>query len=255
MAIFVQETGSSDGSTILFLHGLITSGWMWQQQAQSLEGFHCLIPDLPGHGHSRHIPWISIEDTAQQVANLIAERHARVHLVGLSLGSLIAIQVMHLIPERVGRVIVSGTNLLPLPLRMQVMTVVMLPFLKTEFFIQRASRGLRLPPVATDLYRQSMRAISSGTILKITQQATTFRLPASLRFAQIPVLVVAGEQENPLIHQTTQILLTILPCAQGYLAPMGRHGWVGETPDLFAQMAQAWFTESPLPPRLIPVEK
>ena len=65
----VLETGTSGAPAVVFLHGLITCGWTWQQQAHLLNQYHCLIPDPPSHGHSQHLLWVSIEDTAQQVAH------------------------------------------------------------------------------------------------------------------------------------------------------------------------------------------
>jgi pimeloyl-ACP methyl ester carboxylesterase len=107
---------------------------------------------------------------------------------------------------------------------MQVGNLILLPFLKTARFIHIASRDLLLTPEASDLYRQSVRAISLRTVLKVTQQAAAFQLPDQLRSSDIPVLVVAGEMEHRLIHQSMQLLLAFLPRAQGYLVPGGRHG-------------------------------
>jgi pimeloyl-ACP methyl ester carboxylesterase len=41
-----------DGETVMLLHGLGDHSLVWQSLAQSLAGYHCLAPDLPGHGDS-----------------------------------------------------------------------------------------------------------------------------------------------------------------------------------------------------------
>lgn len=255
MPLYVQETGNVHASSIVFLHGMLTGGWIWQQQIQGLREFHCLVPDLPEHGHSQHVAWRSIEDSACQVADLIQQRAStgRVHLVGLSLGSLVALQVLHTNPELVERVVLSGTNVLPMTTGMRITNLILLPFIKTAYFTRLASSSLRLSPEASTLYCESVRHISYPTIWRITRQAASFRVRSCSKLATAPVLVVAGQMEHSLVLQSMKLLLTVLPNSCGYLAPAGRHGWVGESPDLFNQMLHAWFGGVQLPPELIPV--
>lgn len=255
MSLYVQETGENRFPSIVFLHGMITGGWMWQPQVQKLPDFHCLVPDLPEHGGSRNIPWETIDDTARQVTDLIRQRAptSRAHLVGLSLGSLVALQVMRIDPGLVGRVILSGTNILPLTLRMRFTNLVFLPFIKSSLFMRLASTSLRLPPEAAVLYGECLRRMPYRTLWRITQQSANYRITGSAKFSDIPALIVAGQMEHALIIQSMKQLLAALPDSLGYLAPSGRHGWVGEAPDLFNRMLRAWFCESHLPLELIPV--
>src|SRR5215217_9573291 len=77
------------------------SGGMWDQHMGRLAGYHCLAPDLPGHGRSNHLPWSSLEDTTQQVVGLIEGRipARRAHVVGLSLGGVVAHTLLAQRPE------------------------------------------------------------------------------------------------------------------------------------------------------------
>jgi pimeloyl-ACP methyl ester carboxylesterase len=256
MSLYVQETGENRFPTIVFLHGMITGGWMWQQQTQRLQDFHCLVPDLPEHGRSHHIPWKSIEDTTRQVADLIYQRapSGRANLVGLSLGSVIALQVMQTNPELVGRVILSGTNVLTLPPRMRFTNLIFLPFIKTGHFMRLACSSLRLSPEAAALYSESLRRISYLTLRRITQQSANFRVNGHSKFSNAAALIVAGQEEHTLVLRSMKLLLAVLPHSCGYLVPGGRHGWVGEAPDVFAQMLGAWFSHGQMPPELMPVE-
>ena len=90
--LYVHESGTPGSAAIVFLHGDAATGGMWEQHIERLAGYHCLAPDLPGHGRSNHLPWISLDDTAQQVAGLIHDRipARRAHLVALSLGGAVA---------------------------------------------------------------------------------------------------------------------------------------------------------------------
>src|SRR5215218_10554146 len=53
-----REAGAAGGPTIVFLHASGTTGAMWDDEmARLADRFHCLAPDLPGHGDSGEHPW------------------------------------------------------------------------------------------------------------------------------------------------------------------------------------------------------
>ena len=112
MALYIREAGPADAPCIVFLHGLWLSSLMWQPQIERLSNeYHCLAPDLPEHGKSTDIGILTLENTSRIVANLIREHtpHGRAHVVGLSLGGAIAIQLLRDVPEVVDHMMVSGT--------------------------------------------------------------------------------------------------------------------------------------------------
>jgi hypothetical protein len=111
-----------------------------------------------------------------------------------------------------------------------------LPFIKTGLFMRLASASLRLSPEAAGLYGESLRQMPYQTFWRIAQQSANNRIPGSVKSSDTPALIVAGQMEHALIIQPMKRLLAALPDSRGYLAPSGRHGWVGEAPDLFTRM-------------------
>jgi len=111
--LYVHESGTPGSAAIVFLHGDAATGGMWDQHIERLVGYHCLAPDLPGHGRSNYLPWTSLDDTAQQVAALIQDRipARRAHLVGLSLGGAVAHTLLAHRPELLDRVVIDGCGL------------------------------------------------------------------------------------------------------------------------------------------------
>ena len=80
---------------ILFVHGagLDKSSWQLQTRYFSHHGFSVLAVDLPGHGGSAGTPLSSVEGYAGWVANLVeGAGYGRAHLVGHSMGGLIALE-------------------------------------------------------------------------------------------------------------------------------------------------------------------
>jgi pimeloyl-ACP methyl ester carboxylesterase len=112
-------TGADTRPTIVFLHGTVLTGAAWSAQIAALESdFHCLAPDLPGHGTAAGEPF-TLDAAAEGVADLI-EREAhggRAILVGLSLGGYVAMTVAAGWPERVAGLAVSGATADPVGLQ------------------------------------------------------------------------------------------------------------------------------------------
>lgn len=105
--------------TIIFLHGTVLSGAAWSAQMAALDdAFHCLAPDLPGHGTQPDVPF-TVDGAADQVVALIdREAHdGRAILVGLSLGGYVAMTVAARSPERVAGLAIAGATADPVGLQ------------------------------------------------------------------------------------------------------------------------------------------
>lgn len=80
---------------IMFLHGAALDRTSWQLQTRyfSHSGYSVMAVDLPGHGRSNEPPRSSIESYAEWVSRLVvAAGFEQAHLVGHSMGGLIALE-------------------------------------------------------------------------------------------------------------------------------------------------------------------
>src|SRR5688572_9927204 len=113
--LYVHESGLVGAPAVVFLHGAGVSGRMWASHVARLMDYHCLAPDLPGHGRSNRIPWRSEADTAEQVVELIETRipARKTHLVGLSLGGSLVHTLLARRPDLLDRVVIDGSGGLP----------------------------------------------------------------------------------------------------------------------------------------------
>jgi pimeloyl-ACP methyl ester carboxylesterase len=111
-----QNAGPRDQrATIVFLHGTRLTGASWVPQLADLgEEFHCLAPDLPGHGQAASEAF-TLASAAERVADLIASQAhgGRAILVGLSLGGYVAMDVAARWPDRVRGLVISGATAEP----------------------------------------------------------------------------------------------------------------------------------------------
>jgi pimeloyl-ACP methyl ester carboxylesterase len=108
--IFFVSSNAARPVTIVLLHGALSNHQEWDAVAPCLADFHLLMPDLPMHSLSKEVGPFSISLAADKTASLI-EKHAhegRAHLVGLSLGGYVAMEVIRRHPGLVASAFVSG---------------------------------------------------------------------------------------------------------------------------------------------------
>ena len=106
-----QDWGNSDASPLLFIHGLTQQSHTFDVVAQRLrKKYHCLSIDLRGRGDSE---WASKEtynviSYAEDVCQFLdALNIKKTHLVGTSLGGLIAMTLGTMQPERILSVVIN----------------------------------------------------------------------------------------------------------------------------------------------------
>lgn len=253
--MYLSEHGTQEASAIIFLHGNAVGGWMWQPYLSELSNYHCLLLDLPGHGKSNDLEWLSLEETANQVTKLIQERtpQKRAHLVGASLGGSVAFQLLDMCPEVVDHVLITGTSLFPMPglALFKVMIRLMAPLIKSDLFLRAALKALNYSGEGSEQFCQALHDISRQTFVKAWSQALDLRYSPSLQKVKNPILLIAGEKEQRFIHQSNFYLAGRLPNAKARIAPKMGHGWMGESPILFRRVLKAWLTDTALPEDLL----
>jgi pimeloyl-ACP methyl ester carboxylesterase len=96
---------------VLFLHGAANDHSVWALQSRwfAHHGYNALAVDLPGHGRSGGPALASIEQLADWTIRLIdAIGLDTVHLVGHSMGSLVALETAARPPRQLGKLALLG---------------------------------------------------------------------------------------------------------------------------------------------------
>jgi pimeloyl-ACP methyl ester carboxylesterase len=254
VSLFAETVGDSRAPAIVFLHGVGAAGWMWWRQVPAFADYHCLNVDLPGHGRSRDVPWISVADTAQRVAALVRERTAtgRAHVVGLSLGGHVALGLLADHGEVVDRTVISGVTAEPWPRRWLVAPQAWLTtiLLRNRRLVDAQARSLGLPPEVREAFAENVRAMRAPTYRQIAREVAGYSAPRSFGSGETPTLVLAGSTESDVIRRAVDILPAAMPVATGRIVPGVGHGWNVEAPDLFNVTMRAWIEDAPLPAEL-----
>jgi pimeloyl-ACP methyl ester carboxylesterase len=251
--MYVRESGAVGSTPIVFLHGVGGSGGMWARHMAELAGSHCLAPDLRGFGRSNRLAWVSLNDTAERVAELIEGLPSRrAHVVGLSLGGSVAHTLLARRPELLDRVVIDGCGVLPWwgtrLIRLGVAAVS--PFLHTRAVVGAIGRAWEMDEQA----RANLRAASPRSFRRAFADANDIRISRAEIAAPCPTLLLAGERETkPPVRSSNAALAALMPGAEARFAPGQGHGWLGRQPELHVRTVAAWLNDEELPPEL-PVE-
>jgi pimeloyl-ACP methyl ester carboxylesterase len=111
---FESHVSESASEWVLFVHGAGGSTRTWRKQVASFqEHFNLLLVDLPGHAHSqeatRNQPNYNFEWIGNKIWEVVDSlRIERVHIVAVSLGSIVAMQMHHSRPHAVKSMVFAG---------------------------------------------------------------------------------------------------------------------------------------------------
>lgn len=230
---------------------------MWERQTAALSDYHCLNVDLPGHGKSNQVEWVSLADTAGKIAAIIGARatNGRAHIVGLSLGGYIALALLEKHANLADRVVISGVTTAPMPNRslLPIQLGLFSILMQRRWFANMQARTLGLSERDQHSFTENLLAMSMPAYRKIYEEAAEFQFPSSLRQVTTPILVLGGSKETQIITQAVGEIARLMPNAQGRIVPNVGHGWNIETPALFSATVRAWISGSTLPDALLGV--
>jgi pimeloyl-ACP methyl ester carboxylesterase len=238
--------GRRDGPPVLLIQGLGTDsrGWALQRMAFGRH-FRCFAPDNRGVGHTRQPPRpYSLDQMASDaLAVLDAEGVSSAHVVGASMGGVIAqiIGVMH--PERTRSLVLACTSCRHHPWRRELLRE------WAETVQERGAAGLgddglqwlvgprlrrRFGLWLNILARILLHADPDGFAAQVQ---AILDAPDELRFElrrlRVPVLVITGSQDALTPMGDAEELAEMIPLAQLVELRGAGHGLMVESPNAF----------------------
>jgi pimeloyl-ACP methyl ester carboxylesterase len=247
------ESGTPQAKPLVLLHGAGLSARQWAPQLDALTEFHCLAPDLPGNGRSPGP--IDLDATVAAIADALRDRlpSGKAFLVGNSFGGTVALTLLRRFPERVERVLVSGTSFTLGPRMAWLMerSGALYRYCNPDWLIASGLKQFRIPPAFHEAFREDMRRVMNPEANQ--QLVTALRQFEPPRETQVPVLVAVGSAETLPAKHSARDLVRAIPGARGVTVPGVGHVWNLEAPDRFNALVRAWAHDLPLPEGLIPL--
>ncbi|MDY7229352.1 alpha/beta fold hydrolase [Hyalangium rubrum] len=254
LSLHFEEAG--EGTPVLLLHGLGSSGRDWEFVAPRLAAHHrVIVPDTRGHGRSdKPAGAYGVPLFARDIAALCDRLGlARVHVVGLSMGGMIGFQLSVDRPELVRSLVIvnSGPEVVARTLRMKLSFATRLALLKLlgpKSLAKVLAPKLFPKPEQEELRRRVVEGIGANdpdAYLRATRGLVGWSVRERLKDVSCPVLVLSSERDyTPLATKKAYVALMRDARLQelkdsGHAAPLDQPEQVAEAAKGFLRELEA----------------
>ncbi|KAK5122251.1 hypothetical protein LTR85_004161 [Meristemomyces frigidus] len=249
------ELNTDGKATILFIHGAFSNRTEWDLVTPHLPEYHILLPDLPGHGEAQSIRPFSKRLAAKLLARLVrshAKNGGKAHVVGLSLGAYVALELASEYPDVVNELFISGIKVLP-----QMSSFAPRGLWLEQYFENALPRSfVRWLMDGADIRPSDPSRITVG-LCKEVLDTITFADTGGVWPSPWPartLIVAAGKAGIVPSSDHPQDAVKLREIGRqmnggtvAYTHPEMRHPWNRQDPKLFAQTARAWFERQHIP--------
>lgn len=238
--------GDNDKEMIIFIHGIGASSWMWWQQIDAFNDYQICLVDLPGHGKNVDIPWIDLATTTQIIAEeVIGDQSA--HIVGVSLGGHVALEIAKHYPQKVKSTFISGITVKPMPFKflMPIQSRLIQRSLRNNDYLYRlAKENYHLPENKTKEFIRNYQLLTRKNYEAIGYEIMDFRLDESYAAIKRPIMFVAGGQESRGILQSLKVAPQMIQGAITAEIPGAQHIWPVQMPSEFNHILNEWVSKN-----------
>ena len=239
-----REAGA--GAPVVFLHGLGMTRTGWDAQLEALaDDYRCVAWDMPGYGVSEPLAEFSLAAAADSAAMLIDRLGGSAHVVGLSMGGMIALQLALRHPECVRSLSLVDTSpafgldgtdpaawraarLAPLEAGAQI-----------SEFAEPVLRGVMGPnpdPAAVDAAVASMLRVPISGLMQTIAALPDHDVRDRLSTINAPTLVVVGELDEETPPAYSEALVAGIPGARLEVIPGVGHLTPFEAPAALSRL-------------------
>ena len=247
-----------NGAPLLLIHGLGYARWGWEPVLPELaEQFDVILFDNRGIGESDAPPgpYTVAEMAADAVQVLDEAGVARAHVVGTSLGGMIAQELALAHPERVDRLVLActtpgGQKAHPMPqvtVALMAEAATLEPAVALRRFVENA-----LAPATVEAHPEIVEQIMAHRLATAQQPAAwaaqasagaTFDAYDRLGALAAPTLVQHGDEDVVVDPRNADLLVELLPDARLERVP-GGHLFFWEAPEQFVASVAAFLEAS-----------
>ncbi|TDC25904.1 alpha/beta fold hydrolase [Streptomyces sp. 8K308] len=235
--------------TVVLLHGVGLDHTMWEPTAELLaDRFTVLTPDLPGHGTRPPVrDGVTLSDLADGV---VAGIPAGSHLVGFSLGALVAQHVALRHPESVAT-LTSVSSVCDRTAEERASVLGRLRTAEADFMASAAASlkrwydGTDVHPDQVARTEATLLSNDVGSFLNCYRVFATAdaQLAPDLAAIAVRALAVTGENDPGSTPEMTHRLAAALPDCRAEIIPRARHMLPVERPEAFVNCLTTFIGE------------
>lgn len=252
MELHYEEYGNANAPLMLFLHGGGVSGWMWDKQIDYFSYYHCIVPDLPGHGKTPLVSSFTIKQSAEQLIELleVTAKDKEIIVIGFSLGAQIAIQMISMRPNLIDFAIINSALVRPMPFARKMMNPLVgltFPLIKNKSFSKLQAKTLYIEKDNFEKYYEECRHMRLDTLTQVLEQNMAFTIPSCFHETKTQILVTVGEKERAVMKKSAKDLVNANPQCTGIILPRTGHGVSLARPHFFHHSVDAWLKNGHIP--------
>ncbi len=261
---YINKGGDPSSETIIFLHGSgpgVSAQSNWREILPHFQGkFHVVAPDIFGFGNTDHpetypkngAEWMNIR--VKQVLELMdALEIGKAHLVGNSLGGVIALHLLMYAPERFNRVVLMGAGgglTEPTPELAKLANFhkdpdpVAFKNLLSWFLFDKSILANELEKIVSErlelFLRPDVRKSYEENFSK-SQLSDMLVPPSALKQMDNEILLIHGHQDRFVPLQSSLYVMDYLPNAQLHIFKQCGHWAQVEQKDRFIKLTSDFF--------------
>ena len=259
MSLRIAWERQGAGPPLLLIHGLGYARWGWEPVLPGLaERFSVVLFDNRGIGESDAPPgpYTAAEMAADVVQVLDEVGIERAHVVGTSLGGMIAQELALAYPERVDRLVLActtpgGPRAYPMPqqtVALMAEAATLEPAVALRRFVENAlaPETVAARPELVDRIMAHRLATAQDPVAWAAQAAAgaTFDAYDRLGALTAPTLVQHGDEDVVVDPRNAHLLVGLLPDARLERFPDTGHLYFWEAPERFVASVSAFLEES-----------
>lgn len=251
--LYYYVQGDPRNEALLFLHPAYGDHTCFHHQMDVFaESYHVISLDMPGHGKSQiRRGVVGIDATVDLTADILeAEGHARAHLVGVSLGALMAQAVAHRYPQRVksmtavgGYSIFGDNSAITKAQNREILKAIFLMLFHMDGFRRYVIEQTCVVEAERDVFYRAMQHFTRRSLLVMSGMGKI--LDKTLRTLPHPLLIVIGEHDLPIVLSHAQDWQKREPNARLAVIPNAGHCANMDNPTEFNRLLTEFISALP----------
>jgi len=236
-------TGEGNGPVILLIHSLGANSYMWRPIMEKLKDDYCCIAvDCRGHGKSSYNGTFTVADVAADMNAVLDQLEIkRAHIVGISMGGPIVLEMYASRPGRIASLTIADgfyDNRATATERMaeteqQMQGKTMLAF-GHEYAKSRLMPAT--PKAAYDELAEAVAMVTPTAYMDTVRAISTVGFQGLLAAVSVPTLITFGDQERPPLQQQGRQMHEVIPGSELTIIPGAGHLAAVDQPDAFAKL-------------------
>lgn len=253
--IYYELEGSANKPCLLFLHGLGSSIRDWEFQLPIFQqDYRVLAIDMRGHGRSdKPTAQYSMRQFASDiVAVMDKEKIDKVHVIGISMGGMIAFQMAVDYPERIHSLVIVNSGPAVVPKTLAEKFAIYSRFVIVRLMGMRKMGEVLAPKLFVDAEQENLRrefverwaANDPKAYLNTLRAIVGWSVEDAIHKISSPMLILCSDLD----YTPTALKEAYMPKlanARLQVLPNSHHAVSSERPELFNQAVLAFLAEMP----------